>query len=741
MKIDKNSYEDGRIFEQSGAKWIGRPGVKGNESAPAPLMRKKITLHGNIKEATLYVTGLGQYEGFVNGAPLDERIVFAPAISDYEKRVYYNKYNVINKLNDGENTLLFVLGRGRYAFNTAGTPWNGETACWIDAVKMIAVLEITYEAGNIEVIVTDESWQTKVSGIVQDCMYMGETFDARTHAPESDEDWENCMLVKAPGGKLEYDYSEPIAITERVAPVSCTKVKDGVFVYEFTPYITGWIELYIDCPCDTVVSVQYAERLGENGEVVLEHCITPNGRLQKDFFISAGKPITYRPAFSYKGFHYVQVEGVQSLTVSNAVGCFFHNDIKSVSTLSCSNELVEWVHNAFRRTVLCNFHSLSTDTPVFEKHGWSGDAGTISPAILSNFDAHKFYRKWLNDFRDSQLETGEISVIIPTPGWGVTGRTDWDDVCGPVPAWDECYPELVYELYWRYNDKDVLDEHYESLKKYSVYIKDWTKGDLCKKGLGDWIPPTGDPNSHSQMAPEGPQLFESAYHVRIFELMEKIAKAIGKNDDASEYAIEHKRLIDLFNATYFDQSRGYYCTEEYTDFRQVSNVMPLAFGIATPEIKESVLEVLLDDLKKRDYHLNTGIFSARFLLDVLTKSGYHDTAYKVFMAKGYPGYDYFRQQGATTFPESFEYEGCRSHCHYAIGSVDIWIIEQLLGIHQLSPGYKRISIEPNLPEDIDFASYSLDTVSGTIFVKYERKGDKLAKDIVVSDGIEIEYEA
>lgn len=737
MEIDKIVYENGNIFEQTGAKWIGRAGVTSNEPAPAPLIRKKLILHKNVKNATLYVTGLGQYEGFVNGTPLDDKIVFAPTTSNYEKRVYYNKYDVVDKLNKGENTLLFVLGRGRYAFNTAGTPWGGENADWIDAVKMIAVLELTYADGATDTIITDESWQAKASGIVQDCMYMGETFDARLHAPENEEGWETCVIAKAPKGKLEYDYSEPIAITERVAPISCTKLRDGVFVYEFSPYITGWIELNINCPRDTEVSIQYAERIGENGEVVLKHRITPNGRLQKDFFISAGVPMTYRPAFSYKGFHYVQVEGVENLTISDAVGCFMHNDIKAVSSLSCSNELVEWAHNAFCRTALCNFHGLSSDTPVFEKLGWSGDAATISPAVLASFNTHKFYRKWLNDFRDSQLETGEIPVIVPTHGWGVTGRTDWEDVCGPVPAWDVCYPELVYGLYWCYEDMDVLEEHYRPLQKYAAFLKNWTKGDLCKKGLGDWLPPTGKPDSTDAISMEGPQIMESAYHIRIFERMEQIALALGKNEDAEAYALERKRLIDLFNETYFDKERGYYCSEDYTDFRQAGNIMALAFGIATPKIRESVLKVLLEDLKKRDYHLNTGVFSSRYLLEVLTDAGYHDIAYKVFTVKGYPGYEYICNQGATTFPESFEYEGCRSHCHYAIGAVDIWIIEKLMGIYQLSPGYRQICVDPKLPEDIDFASYSLDTVSGTISVKYECKNGKMTKEIVVSDGIEI----
>jgi len=330
-----------------------------------------------------------------------------------------------------------------------------------------------------------------------------------------------------------------------------------------------------------------------------------------------------------------------------------------------------------------------------------------------------------------------LSVINPTPGWGVTGTTKWQAACGPVPAWDLCYPELVYRMYWCYEDMDVLEEHYLALQKYAAYLKAWTKNDLCKKGLGDWIPPTGNVMSDSAEAPEGPQLFESAYHIRIFEMMSRIASAMDKDEDAKGYAAERARLIDLFNEAYFDAERGYYRTDTYTGFRQANNIMPLAFDIATPEIREIVLKKLIEDLKERDYHLNTGIFSARFLLVILTEAGYHDIAYKVFSAKGYPGYDYFREKGATTFPESFEYDGCRSHCHYAIGSVDIWIIEQLMGIKALAPGYKKVQIAPNLPEDIDFASYSLDTVNGTISVKYERKDGKLVKVITAADGIEI----
>lgn len=739
---EKINRQYGEIFDTAGAKWIGSPGVSGNESAPAPLFRKKLNIGKAIAKAVLSVTGLGQYEGFVNGKALDERIVFAPVISNYQKTVYYNIYDITEQLCIGENTLGFILGRGRYAFNSAGTPWNGETAEWIDCVKMLAVLEIAYTDGTKDTYVTDESWQTKPSGILQDCMYMGETFDARVHdfawnTPQSTDGWTSCIQVKKPAGQLTYDFSEPIAITERISPASCVKLADKTYALEFDKYLTGWIELTIDCPKDTTVSIYYTERKNAEGYPYINGSIVPGGRLQKDFFISAGEKVIYRPMFSYKGFHYVLVEGIEDLKASDAVGCFVHSDIQSIAEFESSDALINWTHHAVRRTILSNFHGLSTDTPVYEKLGWGGDAAAISPSVMYNFDARKFYRKWAKDFLDCQTEDGEISCINPTHGWGLSGKTRWQAVCGPMPTADLCWAEIVYRLYWCYGDMDALEENYEGLKKYAAYLKQWANDGLCAKGIGDWLPPTGNIMKAHAEPPEGPQIVESAYHIRIMERMTQIAEALGKEEDAKAFAQERQRLIGIFNDTYYDAQKGYYCRPEYPQFRQAANVMPIAFGIADAEKRETVMQHLLAHIQDKDFHTDMGVFTSMYLPIVLTECGYHEIAYRVVTAKGYPGLDYIRQHGATTMSESWEYNGCRSCCHYALGAVENWIITYLAGIHQLAPGYAKVKIDPKMPEGMDYIRYSLETVRGTIDMKCYRKDGQIVKEISVPETIEM----
>lgn len=601
---------------------------------------------------------------------------------------------------------------------------------------MIAVIMIEYENGEKEYCVTDETWQVRDSGIIQDCMYMGETFDARRENDCKDK-WEFCTEVKKPLGKLKYDFSEPISITKKLTPSFIKKIGDKQFVFGFDEYLTGWIELTLDCKKDTEVSIQYTEKTDESGIPYLHHSITENGRLQKDFFISAGEKVTYRPMFSYKGFRYVLIEGLEEMKITDVVGCMMHNDVKSVMEFECSDDLLNWIHNATRRTILCNFHGLSTDTPVFEKQGWGGDAAAIAPSAFYNFNIHRFYRKWAYDFLESQTDEGEISVIVPTPGWGVTGKTPWKAVCGPTPTVDVCWPEIVYRLYWCYEDIDALKENYDGLKKYAAYINKYANNGLCDKGIGDWLPPTGDRMVEWAEPPEGPQVVESAYHIRIFERMEQIATILEKEEDAKYFKEERKRLIDLFNKTYYDEQKGYYHKEGYYDFRQAGNVLAIAFGIATDEIKKNVMKNLLNDLVKRDWHFCMGMYTSMYLPIVLSEEGYHEDAIKVVTAKGYPGFDFMRQTGSTTIFEAWECEVCRSSCHYAFGATDNWIISYLGGVKQLAPGYSKVKIEPNLPESIEYYNYSFDTIRGVIDVKCYRENGKLVTEINAPKTIEI----
>lgn len=101
------------------AKWIGNDLTalgKGKvyHLPPAPYFRKEANLKSNIKKARLYVTALGLYEFYINGKKIGNDS-FTPGWTDYNKRVYYQAYDITSDLKKGKNAFGSIISEGWYA--------------------------------------------------------------------------------------------------------------------------------------------------------------------------------------------------------------------------------------------------------------------------------------------------------------------------------------------------------------------------------------------------------------------------------------------------------------------------------------------------------------------------------------------------------------------------------------------------------------------------------------------------
>lgn len=79
----------------------------------ARYVRQQFSLDKPVSRATLYISGLGMYEAFINGQRVGDGQVLAPAPTDYRKTVLYNAFDVTNLL-ASDNAIGVVLGNGRY---------------------------------------------------------------------------------------------------------------------------------------------------------------------------------------------------------------------------------------------------------------------------------------------------------------------------------------------------------------------------------------------------------------------------------------------------------------------------------------------------------------------------------------------------------------------------------------------------------------------------------------------------
>jgi alpha-L-rhamnosidase len=156
------------------AKWIGIDSMLNSGKLTtktrlsARYLRKEFNLEKEINKATLYISGLGMYECYINGKKISNDI-FAPTATDYNKRVNYNVFDVKSYLLSKENTIGVILGNGRFFSMRrenvpGGDPLDNPPQVHYGFPKLLLQLQIEYTDGSKEIIVSDGSWKLTQRG-------------------------------------------------------------------------------------------------------------------------------------------------------------------------------------------------------------------------------------------------------------------------------------------------------------------------------------------------------------------------------------------------------------------------------------------------------------------------------------------------------------------------------------------------------------------------------------------------
>ena len=657
------------------APW-GRP----KRRAPAPLLRKEFALNGTVKRARLYVCGLGYGVYTINGEPVTDAVL-QTEYSQYHKTVYYHTFDVTGLLHTGQNCIGAELGRGYYSF---GKDWIGVMAEQ-DEPKLLLELRLWMEDGRCETIVSDADWQTTDGPTVDDNIWYGEKYDARQlphgwNMPGFDScAWQAVRIMCAPEGTLRAAELPPIRVTERLKPVRITAPEKTVRVYDFGKVTTGWAELCVNEKPGTRLKLTYGEKLLENGRVDMQ---TKCGvyqfwePAQTDIYVCAGGEARWTPQFSYKGYRYIEVEGIAHTIEIH--GLVFHNDLAQTGTFSCSNILFNQIHGLVTPTILNNFHSIPTDTPTYEKRGWTGDAQSICDTALTNLDAQSFFAKWLRDLADSQNADGAIPDTCPGPMF-----------YPPAPEWMCAIVMLPYQLYRCCGDEAVLHRYYPNMKRYTEYelnrLKDGMSSNLY---YGDWNSPAGS------RPPEGSAFNATCFVYRVLTIMGEIAGVLSQEKDAAQYQSAAEQIRRKLNLEFLDRAQMLYHTEIPAGFRQTPTVLPLAFGIAPEELRRAIAASLASQIHTHDHdHLATGCMGLKYLAPALTEYGQAETAYAIVSQTDCPSWGYWLSKGATTCWETWDTDS-RSYNHFYFGTIDDWFYRYLAGICPLTAGYQTFRIRP-----------------------------------------------
>ena len=153
-----------------------------------PSFAKEFTLKGDVKRATLQVSAFGVYNAYINGKKAGD-YVLAPGWTAYQSRLQYQTYDITPMLEE-DNLIEINLGWGWAVKNLAHfgiIPWKPRATQPV----LIAAVEVLYENGDVDTILTDDSWKASMSEILLSQIYDGEIVDGRI---ADERHWEEVRL-------------------------------------------------------------------------------------------------------------------------------------------------------------------------------------------------------------------------------------------------------------------------------------------------------------------------------------------------------------------------------------------------------------------------------------------------------------------------------------------------------------------------------------------------------------------
>ncbi|MEQ8335985.1 MAG: family 78 glycoside hydrolase catalytic domain [Cyclobacteriaceae bacterium] len=697
---------------------------------PARYLRKSFIVDKPIKKAILTTTALGIYELSLNGAKVGDYFL-TPGWTDYDKRLYYQTYDITDDLAQGENVIGSIIADGWYA----GYVGYG-LLVRLDKVRgyygenpsFMGQLNIEYEDGTSEIIATDQSWKVNTGPIQEADIIMGEKYDARLEmkgwdAPGyDDESWKRPKVYTYPNGKLQAYPGSYIQEREHITPLSVKEPKPGVYVFDLGKNFAGIVSLKVKGVAGTKIQLKYGEILRADGTVMTENL--RKARATDTYILKGGGVETWQPRFTYHGFQYVELTGLNEKPDPETITGIVLSSIEAdASTFSTSNPMNNQLYDNIITTQLANFFEVPTDCPQRdERLGWTGDAQIYCRSASFNADVAAFFTKFMIDLDDAQRWYGAYPNFAPFP---------YSRPNQYSPAWMDAGVIIPYTMYKVYGDTRMIEYMYPGMEKFMAFQADASTGFLRPGGgnnWGDWLS-VDETTSHDYIA--------SAFYGYDADLMSRMAEAIGKASDAVRYRSLFENIKSAFAEKYI-KADGHTIEDSQTSY-----ALALYFNLYPEELAQKGAARLAEKIKANGNKFSSGFLGTKYIMLVLSQYGYAELAYKLFKQTAYPSWGYSVVNGSTSIWERWNSytkdadqnssinAAMNSFSHYAFGSVAEWMFIHALGIDSEGSGYRNIIIDPVVSREMDHMKGSYHSINGLITSAWSWKGDRFELEVSV----------
>lgn len=721
------------------ARWIAAPvQAKNHDKSLKPIrLARSFELDPNvISRARLYITSQGCYHATINQRPVGNHCM-APGWQSYKHRLHYQIFDVTDLL-ASTNVIDVQVGAGWYASALA---WAGGRRCFYgDRLAVLAQLMVDLTDGSTVTIDSDDTWRCINSPIVSSEIYNGEVFDmslSRSSSAESTDTIPAGIITDPTKAELVSPSAPPVRVTQTISPQTIFKSKTGKTLIDFGQNLVGRLRIQsLQKPAGTIITFSHAEVL-ENGELGIRPL--RHAKATDTIICDGSTLIDWTPKFTFHGFRYVQVTGwtpedeTCPLTTTSLIAEVMHSDMTRTGWFTCSNPLINKLHENAVWSMRGNFLSVPTDCPQRdERLGWTGDIQVFAPSANFLYNTTGMLNNWLDDLAVEQAERDGIPpfVVPDVITNSHPGETDyWPHI--PNAVWDDVAVLLPWSLYQSSGDLHTLHKQYQSMKDWvdkGIKRGDDNLWDPDLYQLGDWLDPLAPPSEPGNGRTNG-TLVADAYLVQVTSKLAETARLLNDQDNLERYRQQSQEILQTFRDKYITKS-GLIASHTQTalSLSITFNLLP------TPSQLHTAGNALARLVRTQQFRVATGFAGTPLILHALTKTGHTPLAYRMLLEQRCPSWMYAVLMGATTIWERWDSmlsDGSvnpgemTSFNHYALGSVVGWMHGVVGGIEMVEAGWKCIRVWPRPGGGLRFAKVAHLGPYGLVECEWRVEGDVL----------------
>ncbi|MEA5117134.1 MAG: family 78 glycoside hydrolase catalytic domain, partial [Propionicimonas sp.] len=691
----------------------------------------ELTNTATIEKAVIQATGFNSesvkayvYDLYVNG----EAIGAGPARRNDSTSTgnlqYYNSYDVTDLLQDGENVI-------------AAINYNKD-----DSRAVLFQLEVWRTDGSKQVVTNSGRDAAEWSA------YNGtQTFGNVSQGSSGyyEQHKENLNAAAYPEGFADIGYTESAAwqpATLRSAAIngsrvlvpypaeSATRVEmpaesvqamdDGSYLITLKKAIVGSLQLSLNSPAASQITVRYGEALNSDGSV--KYVGTGHPTYDETWTLKAGQQ-TLRTTLM-KNFRYIQISGSPvAITTDMVTGLADTQQFDSdASSFDSSDAFLNELYEFTKYSVEATNQDLWTDSQARERRAYEGDVIVnwgSSTAVSANYALARHTSEYLVDHETWPAEYKLFSVIV---------------------AWDE---------YLHTQNADSISAFYAKLKNkfpgsYDTTYNLVSTSNSCGNQGGstpliDW--PTTEQDGLVCLPVSGLAAFNTPYNAiysAAAQAMANIAGVLGESSDQASWQQRATNIKAALISQMYDASKGAFIDSmatngtKSTHYAQHATAFALAYGIYdSPEMASAL----------GSYLASTGgfkgsIYASFFVLYGLYAGNSGQSALDFLLNPDSSNVKTFAHVlntlNATISPEAWDpsRKSNMTYSHPWGSSPGAAIAHGMFGINPTAPGYAEFTVKFQ-PGEIATASITVPTLRGQISASSDTTGDHFAGTVTV----------